>query len=345
MNPTRTTITGAMAMLAVAAVITAVVALATPTSTLAEGDVAPTIKSIRDTGDSFVVRWTVPEGVSPQDQVVYYWTDNGYRWLTNSSHPVSDDKREYEIAVARSGLAGTAYGFRVEMSVDGATVSSRSEFRFPHGPMAKQRPSSLEAHWHDDELRLEWVPGRNPRYVKQIAKCRFQERGSAWERVELERHVNSVMLGDLDSSRKYVCRVEARKANGHYQMTNPAYANQEHVATPAGVGLRQVESGSDQIRFSWSMENTEDVSKILVQREGPLSNLWGIARQWETVAELGADATSYVDTVPFEDQVFYWYRVVVEAERGGSTVSRYGVCFLDQEGDTEYYTCGPSSAW
>ena len=39
-------------------------------------------QSERHRREAFIVRWTAPEGVAPQDQVVRYWTDDGYRWLT-----------------------------------------------------------------------------------------------------------------------------------------------------------------------------------------------------------------------------------------------------------------------
>ena len=56
---------------------------------------------------------------------------------------MSDDAREHELTWKRSGVAGTAYGFRVEMSVEGETVSSPNKFLFPHGPVPKRRPAGL----------------------------------------------------------------------------------------------------------------------------------------------------------------------------------------------------------
>ena len=130
MKRKRNLIAGLSAML-VAAALVAVSAVSLPTPTqAASDDAAPTIR-VRDTGDTFIVRWTPPEGVNPQDQVVRYWTDDGYTSLTRASHSVSDDAREYEITSKRSGVAGTAYGFRVEMSVDGETVSSPHQVPVP----------------------------------------------------------------------------------------------------------------------------------------------------------------------------------------------------------------------
>ena len=264
MNRTSTTIAGLSAML-VAAALVAVSAVASSTPTQAASDAAPTIR-VRDMGDSFVVRWTAPEGVAPQDQVVYYWTDDGYRVLTSASHPVSGDAREYELTWKRSGVAGTAYGFRVEMSVDGETVSSQNKFLFPHGPMPKRRPAGLGAFWHGEELRLEWIPGRNPNYVEQVSKCRVQGAGSTWETMELGRVDKRAVFSDLDPDRSYVCRVEARKANGHRHMTGAVNANRKRVATPAFVALSRAGDDEAAVRFEWSLSDTADVSKLLVQR-------------------------------------------------------------------------------
>ncbi len=338
MNRTRTTIAGVAAMLAVAALLVAV-AVALPAPTQASDDAAPTIR-VRDTGDSFVVRWTAPEGVDPQDQVVRYWTDDGYSLLTSASHPVSDDAREYELAWVRSGVAGTAYGFRVEMSLDGETVSSPNKFLFPHGPMPKRRPAGLGAFWHGEELRLEWVPGRNPNYVEQVAKCRVQGAGSTWETIELGRVVKRAVFSDLDPDRSYVCRVEARKTNGHRHMTGAVNANRKRVTTPAFVALSRAGDDEAAVRFEWSLSDTMDVSKLLVQRQGPFANSADVVFEpWETVVELDAEATSHVDGLAPESDASYNYRVVALAERGGSTVSETGACLVFVDGGARYYDC------
>ena len=338
MNRTRATITGAAAMLAVAALLVAV-AVALPAPTQASDDAAPTIR-VRDTRDSFVVRCAAPEGVDPQDQVVHYWTDDGYSLLTSASHPVSDDAREYELTWKRSGVAGTAYGFRVQMSVDGETVSSPNKFLFPHGPMPKRRPAGLGAFWHGEELRLEWIPGRNPNYVGQVAKCRVQGAGSTWETIELGRVDQWAVFSDWDPDRSYVCRAEARKANGHRHMTGAVNANRKRVTTPAFVALSRAGDDAAAVRFEWSLSDTTGVSKLLVQRQGPFPNHVGVFfAPWETVVELNADATSHVDGLDSQSDAFYNYRVVAVAERGGSTVSETGACLAFVDGGDRDYDC------
>ena len=339
MKSKRTTVASLSAMLVVAAVIAAAAALAVATPTQAASDAAPTIR-VRDTGDSFVVRWTPPEDVDPQDQVVHYWTDNGYRRLTRASHPVSDDAREREITWKRSGVAGTAYGFRVEMSIDGETVSSPNKFLFPHGPVPKRRPAGLGAFWHGEELRLEWIPGRNPNYVGQVAKCRLQGASSTWETIELGRVDKRAVFSDLDSDRSYVCRAEARKANGHRHMTGAVNANRKRVATPAFGSLSRAGDDEAGVRFEWSLSDTTGVSKLLVQRQGPFPNSSGaVFESWETVVELDADATSHVDGLDSATDAAWNYRVVAVAERGGSTVSETGACLLFVGEGSKDYDC------
>ena len=339
MNRTRTTISGVAALLVVAAVIAAAAALVAATPTQAASDAAPTIR-VRDTGEAFIVRWTAPEGVSPEDQVVRYWTDDGYSLQSSASHPVSDDAREREIAWVRSGVAGTAYGFRVEMSVDGETVSSPNKFLFPHGPMPKRRPAGLGAFWHGEELRLEWIPGRNHNYVDQVAKCRLQGAGSPWETIELSRTAKRAVFSELDSDRSYVCRAEARKANGHRHMTGAVNANRKRIDTPAFAALSPAGDDEAGVRFQWSLSDTTGVSKLLVQRQGPFPNNAGVVfAPWETVVELDADATSHVDGLDSASDASYNYRVVAVAERGGSTVSETGACLVFVVDGSKDYSC------
>lgn len=336
---TRTTIAGVAALLAVAAVIAASAAFAVATPTQAASDAAPTIR-VRDTGDAFIVRWTAPDGVAPQDQVVHYWTDDGYSRLTSASHPVSDDVREYKFTPVRSGVAGTAYGFQVEMSVGGETVSSPNKSLFPHGPMSKRKPAGLGAFWHGEELRLEWIPGRNPNYVGQVAKCRVQSARSTWETIELGRVDKRAVFSDLDPGQSYVCRAEARKANGHRQMTGAVNANRKRVATPAFVALSRAGDDEAAVRFEWSLSDTTDVSELWVQRQGPFPNSAGVVFEpWETLVELDADATSHVDGLDSESDAAYNYRVVAVAQRGGSTVSETGACLLYVGGGSKNYDC------
>ena len=249
--------------------------------------------------------------------------------------------------MGRTDVSGTAYGFRVSMLNGDQQIHSPTKFLFPHGPMTKRTPAALEAHWHSDELRLGWAPGRNPRYVKQVAKCRLQERGSTWETIELPRHVMTAAFKELDADRKYVCRVEARKANGNYQMTNAVNANRKRIATPGSVTLTRTASDADTVRFGWSLDDTDGISKLLVQREGPLPNdRFPTEPSWETIAELEPDATSHVDTIAVEDEVvLYNYRVIAGAERGGPTVSRSGVCRLERDGEVDRYGCGRANNW
>ena len=338
MKRKRSLIAGLSAMLVVAALV-AVSAVALPAPTQASDDAAPSIR-VMDTGDTFIVRWTPPEGVNPQDQVVRYWTDDGYTSLTRASHSVSDDAREYEITSERSGVAGTAYGFRVEMSVDGETVSSPHQFLFPHGPASKRRPAGLGAFWHGEELRLEWIPGRNPNYVGQVAKCRVQGGSSAWETIELGRMDKRAVFSDLDTDQSYVCRAEARKANGHGHMTGAVNANRKRVVTPAFGSLSRAGDDEAAVRFEWSLSDTTDVSKLLVQRQGPFAQRVGVFFEpWETVAELDAAATFHVDGLAPESDAAYNYRVVAVAGRGGSTVSETGACLAFVDGGKRYYDC------
>ena len=310
MKRKRALIAGLSAMLVVAALV-AVSAVASPTPIQAASDPAPSIR-VRDTGEAFIVRWTVPESVDPQQQLVEAWTDDGYGRLDTRYASPLDDARQVEISLARDTEPGTAYGFRVSMLDGDREIQSRAKFLYPNGPMPKRAPSGLTAYWHNDLLRLDWLPGRNPNYVSQIAKCRIQERGSNWESIELRRPVNKVVFRDLDPNQSYVCRVEARKVNGHYQMTNSANANRKRIATPGNVTLQQTEREAETVRFGWSLDDTAGISKLLVQREGPLPNDYSRAYPgWWTIAELESDAASHVDTIAMEsDVVFYNYRVV-----------------------------------
>ena len=338
---------GLAATLGMLALATAAVAMALPSSAAGAGNAEPVIRSVRDTGDAFVVRWGIPEGVTPQEQTVEAWTDDGYRRMSIIRISVLDDVRQAEVQIARTDESGTAYGFSISMLSDGERIVSKPRYLFPHGRMAKQPPSGLEALWHNEELHLRWTPGWNNNYVGQVAKCRTQERVSTWETVELGRRNRMTVFADLDADAGYVCRVEARKANGHSQMTGAVNANRRRIETPASVRLEQVERGSDDVRFSWSLGGTEGVSKLLVQREGPLPNDYSpVYPGWKTLAELEPDATSYVDTVAVEPEVvFYYYRVVAVAERGGSTVGSLGVCRLEQDGEDQHHDCGLATAY
>ena len=193
MNRMQTAMTRTVAMLVVAVLVAATAATATPTPSQAAGEAAPSIR-VGDTGEAFVVRWMPPAGVTPTGQIVEVWTDDGFRRTSSLNIPVPDDDRRAEVRLERNDEAGTAYGFRVSMFAGDQQVHSPTKFLFPHGPMTKRAPSELEAHWHNGELRLGWSPGRNPRYVKQIAKCRLQERGSDLgdRRTGATRHVGGV---------------------------------------------------------------------------------------------------------------------------------------------------------
>ena len=76
MKRKRSLIAGLSAM-RVAAALVAVSAVASSAPSQAASDAAPTIR-VRDTGDSFIVRWTAPEGVGPQDR----WTTTGLMTAT-----------------------------------------------------------------------------------------------------------------------------------------------------------------------------------------------------------------------------------------------------------------------
>ena len=345
MKRKRTLIAGLSATLAMAALVVVAAWVASPASTQATSGDVPSIQ-VKDVKGVFNVSWVEPEGVTPTDQRVHVWTDDGFREVTTAVIPVGDDARSYEFDSPRVGEPGNAYGFRVSMLDGDERIQSRARFKFPNGPMPKRTPASLEAHWHNDGLRLGWAPGRNPNYVAQVAKCRTQDVHSTWETIELARHVMTASFEDLDSSRSYVCRVGARKEAGGYQLSNAADADRKRIATPGDIQLARTAPDADTVRFGWSVD-TAGISKLLVQREGPLPNdRFPTEPSWKTIAELGPDATSHVDTITVEDEVVsYNYRVVAVPERGGSTVSWRGVCRLERSGETEYYNCGRASSW
>ena len=76
MNKKLTAITAGAALLVVAALL-AIVAVASPAPAQASGEAMPAVK-VKDTGDAFIIRWTVPAGVEPTQQLVEAWTDDGY---------------------------------------------------------------------------------------------------------------------------------------------------------------------------------------------------------------------------------------------------------------------------
>ena len=342
MNRNQTATVGLMAMLVILALAAAAMAMASPMPAAGAGAAEPVIR-VRDTGDVFIVRWRVPEGVAPQEQTVDAWTDDGYRRTSSASVSVADDARQVEVHIDRTNQAGTAYGFTVSMLVDGERIQSKAKYLFPHGPMDKRAPSGLEALWHEDELLLTWVPGRNHNYVGQVAKCRLQEPDSNWETKQLSRRHKTAVFDGLDSDRSYVCRVEARKANGHRQMTKAANANRKRIDAPGDVGLSHTGSGANTVTFIWSVDG-EDVEHLLVQREGPLPDDYSPAYPgWQTLARLDADATSHVDSIDVDDEAtLYNYRLVAVGERGGSTVSDLSVCRLERDGEVDRYDCGRS---
>ena len=229
----------------------------------------------------------------------------------------------------------------------GRLIRSKDEFRYPNGPMAKRPPSGLTALWHHGQLRLDWIPGRNPNYVGQVAKCRPTGPDAQWTEVELSRTARKAVFRNLDSGLKYVCRAEARKANGHYQMSKSVNAKPPRVATPGDISLDH--EGGDDVRFGWSLSDTAGVAGLLVQREGPLPEYSSrVYPGWQTLAELEPGATSYVDSIAVDaTRKFYNYRVVAVGEHGGDTVGQYGVCVImrhdggDEDGDPEdWYVCG-----
>ena len=110
MKSKRTLIAGLSAMLVVAALV-AVYAVVSPMSTQAASDAAPVIK-VKYTGEKFNVSWTVPEGVTPTEQIIETWTDNGFRRTSSGSIPFADTDREWEFVDRRELPPGTAHGFR-----------------------------------------------------------------------------------------------------------------------------------------------------------------------------------------------------------------------------------------
>ena len=128
----------------------------------------------------------------------------------------------------------------------------------------------------------------------------------------------SAVFRELEPDKSYVCRVEARKANGNDQMTNAANANRKRIATPGSVTLTRTAPDAETVRFGWSLGDADGISKLVVQREGPLPNDWFPTEpSWATIAELEPDATSHVDTIAVEDEVvFYNYRVVAAGGEG-----------------------------
>ena len=350
MNRTRTTIAGVAALLAVAAVITAAVALAAPTSTQAAAAEVPV--RIHDAGDAFEVRWSVPDDAEVTGQFVTAWTDDGYGRDNLTYASAGDGDRSAVVELGRDHDAGTAFGFRVTMTLDGAAVSSRDHYRYPLGPMAKSRPSGLTVLRHHDQLRLHWTPGRNPNYVGQVAKCRPAVPGADWTEVELSRPTRRAAFRDLDADQKYVCRIEARKANGHYQMTPSVDAKPRRVATPVNISLDDVDGkdeGND-VRFGWSLDDTAGISKLLVQREGPMPEYSShVYPGWQTLAELEPDATSYVDTLVADvPRKFYNFRVIAVAERGGDAVGKHASCIVmlrEHRQGNVWHVCGPNADW
>ena len=157
----------------------------------------------------------------------------------------------------------------------------------------------------------------------------------------------TTVFDELDSDQSYVCRVEVRKENGHYHLTNAANANRKRIATPGNIGLARTAPDEETLTFSWSLDDTDGISKLLVQRDGPFPNTGKPTEpSWTTIAELEPDATSHVDPVAAEDEIIYYnYRVIAVPERGGSTASWGGMCLLERADGAAYYHCPTNKHW
>ena len=60
------------------------------------------------------------------------------------------------------------------------------------------------------------------------------------------------VFSELHPDQGYVCRVEARKANGHRHMTGAINANRKRIATPAFGSLSRAGDDEDGVCFQWS---------------------------------------------------------------------------------------------
>lgn len=240
------------------------------------------------------------------------WTKVGEVYRVKDCEYVDDGVQpgsyDYMIeSVFRDGRSATSN--EAEITIPGERAESQSPPARSVSGSASTPPSGLSATQTNGAVTLNWTPGSNANYVKQVIKRRESVAGTQLAAVadnlatDTFTHIDTT----VESGKKYIYRVYGVNANGNGAMSNAAQIQLAAPPVQSGnrkpSGLSAAQSGG-QVTLTWAPGNNPDyVKQVIVRREAKRgTSLASIADNLSTTA------TSYTDTT-VESGKKYIYRV------------------------------------
>lgn len=178
----------------------------------------------------------------------------------------------FQVAVVMSEDP-VVWGFSNEVSLtmpEEASAASAQSWELSNSPSAdghRTNPRGLTATRVDGGVRLDWTPGTNPNFVKQIVRRRVAEiTPVVWTDVEVEVSSSTFTDTTVTPGEPYIYRVRAEKINGVGSVSNSA-----GITAPGAVDTRVARDLSVEIEteFVLTIGGGENVEFVVMRWTAP----------------------------------------------------------------------------